>query len=167
VQGNRKTSIRDLLRLQIAAELSRFLTTDCTDTIWIKTQDRLSQIPSTSHPLPIRGKKNALVDSEPINHGLHGYDLDKTQGRLSQIPSIPHPLPLRDKKSDSVFRVFRVFRGHSSSVRNQRRLAEMSVSKLSFRFYDSSCFLWLIFPPSAPQIFGFDPIGRPLSAGPE
>jgi hypothetical protein len=32
------------------------------------------------------------------------------------------------KNSESVFRVFRVFRGHSSAVRNQRRLAEMSGS---------------------------------------
>jgi hypothetical protein len=56
---------------KIAAELSRFLTTDHTDTTRIKPQDRLSQIPSTSHPLPIRGKKRlcARADSQNVLHG--------------------------------------------------------------------------------------------------
>ena len=55
------------------------------------------------------------------------------------------------KNSDSVFRVFRVFRGHSS-VRNQRRLAEVSSSKLSFRFCDFPCFLWPNLQTVSPQI---------------
>ena len=40
----------------------------------------------------------------------------------------------------SAFRVFRVFRGHSA-VRDEHQLAQMSGSKLSFRFCDFSCFL--------------------------
>ncbi len=40
----------------------------------------------------------------------------------------------------SAFRVFRVFRGHSA-VRDERRSAQMSVPKPSFRFCDFSCFL--------------------------
>ena len=43
--------------------------------------------------------KNALVDSEPVNHGSYGYDPDKNPGRLSQIPSTPHPLRIRGKNA--------------------------------------------------------------------
>jgi hypothetical protein len=50
--------------------LPTVFTTYYTDTIRIKTQDRLSRIPSIPHPLRIRGK-NALVDSEPVNRGSH------------------------------------------------------------------------------------------------
>ena len=60
MQANRKISIHDSSRRQIAIELSRFLTTDHTDTIRITTQNRLSRIPSIPYPLRIRCT-NALV----------------------------------------------------------------------------------------------------------
>ena len=73
--------------------LPTVFTTDHTDTIRINPPPApLSQIPSIPHPLPIRGKK-ALVDSEPVNHGSHGYDLDKTlERRCGCLES--HPLPI-------------------------------------------------------------------------
>jgi hypothetical protein len=83
---------------KIAAELSRFLTTDHTDAIWIKPKTSCLESHPLTHPLTILGR-NALVDSEPVNHGSHGYDLDKPQDRLSRIPSIPHPLRIRGKKA--------------------------------------------------------------------
>jgi len=50
--------------------IPNLLITDHTDTTRIKPQDRLSQIPSTSHPLPIRGNKClcARADSQNVLH---------------------------------------------------------------------------------------------------
>jgi hypothetical protein len=69
-QGNRKTSIRDLLQLQIAAELSRFLTTDHTDTIWIKPKNNGLK----SHPFPIYSEsvvKNDFVHELTVSGGAN------------------------------------------------------------------------------------------------
>jgi hypothetical protein len=79
---------------KIAAELSRFLTTDHTDAIWIKPKTSCLESHPLTHPLTILGR-NALVDSEPVNHGSHGYDLDKNPAAVVSnpihSPSTPYP----------------------------------------------------------------------------
>ena len=65
MQGNRKTSIRELPRLQIAAELSRFLTTDCTDTIRIKPKAAYLE----SHPFPIHPP--SVVKNDFLHAPIH------------------------------------------------------------------------------------------------
>ena len=68
-------------------------------------------------------------------------------GRTLRRP--PSALRIRVHLGPSVVKhpdsAFRVFRGHSSAVRNERRLAEIGVSKLSFHSCHFSCFLWPIF----------------------
>ena len=101
VKNSESDSVSSVSSVFSVGTLPTVLTTDHTDTIWIRTRGRLSEIPSIPHPLPIRGK-NALVDSEPVNHGSHGYDPDKNPGRLSRIRSTPHPLRIRGKTPWSI-----------------------------------------------------------------